>query len=544
MSELFKEIIVAGNTFKGDSITIGGAFLNGQAIPDAHVKVPLKTLNRHGLIAGATGTGKTKTLQVIAEQMSLKGIPTLLMDIKGDLSGLAAIGVENDFIKNRHSQINLPYAPEAMPVELMTINKGDGVYLKSTISEFGPVLLGRILELNDTQSSILSMVFVYCDRNELPLIDIKDLRKVLQFFINEGKAEVEAEFGQVSAASINTILRKLLELEQQGAEKFFGELSFDPQDLCRLDERGRGYINILRLMDVQNTPKLFSTFMLSLLVEIYQTFPEVGDLEKPKLCIFIDEAHLVFSEASKTLLDQIEVIIKLIRSKGVGIFFCTQNPIDVPDAILSQLGLKVQHALRAFTAKDRVSIKKAAQNYPESEFYKVDEMLTALGTGEAFVTALNEKGIPTPLAAIYTRSPLSRMDILTDEEVVSVCAKSALIPKYNHNIDRESAYEILKKKLEGAQSEEVKEKSKAQSAKEEKELEKMVEREKREAIREHERQRKEAERLKKEEEKKAKERKKMWTNVADSVSKGATSSRGGGVIGSITRTILGVLFKK
>lgn len=552
----FEEAINKGYTFKGDSITLGGAMLNGEAIAGAHVKVPLKTLNRHGLIAGATGTGKTKSLQVVAEQLSKKGIPSLLMDLKGDLSGLAAAGSTNDFIEKRHKGIDLPYEPMALPVELMTLTKGNGVHLKATVTEFGPVLLSKILGLNDTQSSVMSLIFVFCDSKKLPLIDLKDLRKTLQYIANEGQEEIEQEYGKVASATVNTIMRKVIELEQQGADDFFGERSFDPKDLLRKDENGNGIISIIRLMDIQNKPKLFSTFMLSLLAEIYGSFPEEGDIKQPKLCIFIDEAHLVFEEASKALLDQLEVIVKLIRSKGVGVFFCTQNPTDVPDDILAQLGLKVQHALRAFTEKDRKAIRKTAENYPISEFYDTETLLTSLGIGEALVTALNEKGIPTPLAATICRAPLSRMDILTSDEVQSVIKKSEIVAKYNEEIDRVSAYEILTGKIENAHSEE---KQKEEESRREKEEEAIAEKrskqreielrrlEREEAKRERE-ELKELERLRKAQERerlrKEKERKRMWSDVAKNVTKGATSSRGGGWIGQLTRGLLGILTGK
>ncbi len=552
-TQKFQETIQNGYTFKGDSITLGGGRFNGEAVPETHVKVPLKTLNRHGLIAGATGTGKTKTLQVIAEQLSLKGIPSLLMDIKGDLSGLAAPGATNDFITKRHAGIGLPYEPMAMPVELMTMSNGEGTRLKATVSEFGPVLLSKILGLNDTQSSVISLIFVFCYKKKLPLIDLKDLRKVLQFAINEGKAEIEAEYGAVASATVNTIMRKVIELEQQGAETFFGERSFDPQDLLRKDANGNGMISIVRLMDIQSKPKLFSTFMLSLLAEIYNTFPEEGDSDKPKLCIFIDEAHLVFEEASSALLDQLEVIIKLIRSKAVGIYFCTQNPIDVPDDILAQLGLKVQHALRAFTEKDRKAIKKASENYPISEFYDTENIITSLGIGEALVTALNEKGIPTPLVATICRAPLTRMDILEPSEVETLVASSALAPKYNEEIDRESAYEILTGKIERSQTEDRVAETQAENEKaaellrekeakareaELKKLQREEERREKEELRELERLRKEQERAQKQAEK---EREQLWKNVASNVTKGATTSRGGGWIGDLTRGLLGIL---
>ena len=445
--EKFKEVIETGYTVSGKYITLGGAMYEGKAIANLFVNIPLKNLNRHGLIAGATGTGKTKTLQALTENLSKEGVPTLLMDLKGDLSGIAAIGEEKSFIKERHSQINLPYTPEAFPVELLTISKQDGVRMRATVSEFGSVLLSRILDLSDVQEGVLAVVFKYCDDHQYPLLDLKDLKKVLQYATEEGKSEFESEYGRVAASSTSAILRKIVELENQGAELFFGERSFETEDLLHTDEKGRGVVNIIRLTDIQDRPKMFSTFMLCLLAEIYNTFPEIGDQEKPKLVIFIDEAHLIFNQASKALLNQLENIVKLIRSKGVGLIFCTQTPTDVPDAVLSQLGLKIQHALRAFTAKDRQAIKLTAQNYPETSFYNVPEYLTSLGTGEAFVTALDSKGRPTPLVATMMRAPMSRMDILTDTEIKALLDKSVLKAKYNEVIDRESAYEILNAKI-------------------------------------------------------------------------------------------------
>lgn len=458
----FFEHIREGYTTKGDFITMGSAMLNGGTITNAHVKIPLKTLNRHGLIAGATGTGKTKTLQVIAENLSDKGIPVLLMDLKGDLSGLAQPGAGNPKIDERHTKIGgLPFTPKAFPVEILSLSEQGGVKLRATVSEFGPVLLSRILDLSVTQEGIVAVVFKYCDDNKLPLLDLKDFKKVLQYATEEGKKEFSDSYGRISTSSTGTILRKIIELEQQGAELFFGEKSFDVEDLTRMDENGKGYINIIRLTDIQDRPKLFSTFMLSLLAEIYDTFPEQGDTDRPELVLFIDEAHLIFNEASKALLNQIESIVKLIRSKGIGVYFVTQNPTDVPDAVLSQLGLKVQHALRAFTAKDRKAIKLTAENYPISEFYDTKEVLTSLGIGEALISALDEKGRPTPLAATMLRAPMSRMDILTDSELKEVINASKLVNKYSETIDRESAYELLNVKIERAEklAEEEKESS-------------------------------------------------------------------------------------
>ena len=455
--EEFFNHIVNGNTCKGDFITLGSAILNGQTLQNAYVNVPLKTMNRHGLIAGATGTGKTKTLQVLAENLSEKGVPVLLMDIKGDLSGIAQPSPGHPKIDERMEKIGLTFEPKSFPVEIMSLSEQDGVRLRATISEFGPVLISRILDLTETQAGIVAVIFKYCDDNKLPLLDLKDFKKILQYATDEGKEEFKEAYGKISAASTGAILRKIIEIEQQGGDLFFGEKSFDVEDLVRTTRDGRGYINIIRLTDIQDKPKLFSTFMLSLLAEIYETFPEKGDADKPELIMFIDEAHLIFDQASKALLNQIESIVKLIRSKGIGIYFVTQNPTDVPEGVLGQLGLKIQHALRAFTAKDRKAIKLTAQNYPDTDYYDTAEVLTALGTGEALVSALNEKGRPTPLAATMMRAPMSRMDILTDTELKNLLDDSKLVLKYNENIDRESAYEMLNKKIEKAEIAKAKE---------------------------------------------------------------------------------------
>jgi len=446
----FLEAIKNGYTFKGEHFKLGCAILDGEVVSGADVNLPLKTLNRHGLIAGATGTGKTKTLQIIAEGLSDASVPVLLMDIKGDLSGIAAAGANNPKIEERYQKIGGQWSPAAYPAELLSLSQEKGARLRATVSEFGPILLSKILELNDTQAGLVAMIFKYCDDSKMPLLDLKDFKKVLQYVAAEGKAELEKDYGKISTTSTGTILRKVIELEQQGAGLFFGEKSFEVDDLLRISDDGRGMISIVRVTDIQDRPKLFSTFMLSLLAELYATLPEEGDMDKPKLVMFIDEAHLIFQEASDALLQQIETIIKLIRSKGVGIFFCTQNPMDVPPSVLGQLGLKVQHALRAFTANDRKSIKQTAENYPLSDFYKTDELLTQIGIGEALITCLNEKGTPTPLAATMLISPRSRMDVLTGTEMDSLVSGSKLSKKYNQEIDSQSAYEILTAKLEEA----------------------------------------------------------------------------------------------
>jgi DNA helicase HerA-like ATPase len=397
-----------------------------------------------------------------------------MMDIKGDLSGIAAAGTVNDKITDRCQKLNIEYKPAACPADLLTLSSQKGARLRATVSEFGPVLLSKILGLNDTQGGFVAMIFKYCDDNKLPLLDLKDFIKVLQYVSDEGKEELEKTYGKISTTSTGTILRKVIELQQQGADVFFGEKSFEVDDLMRISEDGRGMISIVRVTDLQDRPKLFSTFMLQLLAELYATCPEEGDMDKPKLIMFIDEAHLIFQEANAALLQQIETIIKLIRSKGIGIYFCTQNPMDVPASVLAQLGLKVQHALRAFTAADRKVIKQTSENYPETDFYKTEDLITQLGTGEALVTILNEKGIPTPLVHCMIRPPQSRMDILTDTEIDSLVSHSEIAGKYNQVIDSVSAYEILTYKLNDAakkneeQKEEEEEKTDKKPAKKEK----------------------------------------------------------------------------
>ncbi|REJ85209.1 MAG: DUF853 family protein [Bacteroidetes bacterium] len=464
--ELFTQKMQEGYTFKGDSILLGGAMYGAETITGTHVRMSLSTVNRHGLIAGATGTGKTKTVQLLAENWSEKGISVLLMDIKGDLSGIAAPANPHPKIDERQTAIGSAWAPVKFPVELMTISDEKGIRLRATISEFGPVLLSKILDLNENQQGVVSIAFKYADDNGLLLLDIKDFREVLLHISGDGKDEVK-QYGQVSSTSVGVIMRKLLELEQQGGDKFFGEKSFEVEDLMRKDEKGYGYINVIRLADMQDKPKLFSTFMLCLLSEVYAQFPELGDKAEPKLVIVIDEAHLIFRDAGKALMAQLEMVIKLIRSKGVGIYFCTQVPGDVPEIILSQLGLKVQHAMRAFTANDRKDIKLVAQNYPMTEFYKTETLLTELGIGEAVITGLNEKGSPTPLVRTMLCAPRSRMDVLTSSEQDELVKNSKIADEYNEEIDRESAYEKLQKKVKSVEPASEREVKKKETVKEE-----------------------------------------------------------------------------
>ena len=363
----FIQTVENSYNFKGDSILAGSAVYNDNYETGVQIKLPLKTFNRHGLIAGATGTGKTKTLQVIAEGLSNAGVPVLVMDIKGDLSGLGAAGTTNEIIEKRAAQIGFTWEAKGFPLEFVSISDEPGAKMKATVSEYGPVLLSKILDLNDNQSGVLAMIFKYCDDRNLPLLDFKDLKSVIKYIQDEGKEEFLKDYGYIQSSSAGSIMRSIIALEQQNADDIFGEPSFEIFDLMEHSNSGEGIINVLRLTDMQTKPALFSTFMLCLLAEIFEKMPELGDPAKPELVMFIDEAHLIFNNAPKTLLDQFEMTIKLIRSKGVGIFFITQSPTDIPAAILGQLGTKVQHALRAFTAKDRKDIVTAAENYPYSE---------------------------------------------------------------------------------------------------------------------------------------------------------------------------------
>ena len=443
------EEVRATYQYEGESIILGVPIFEDEYLTETFIRLPLRTFNRHGLIAGATGTGKTKTLQILAEQLSAKGVPSMVMDIKGDLSGIAAESPGHRKIDERHERIGLPFIPDTSPVQFWTLSDEKGARLRATVHEFGPVLFSKMLGLNDLQTGIMSALFQFCDHRDLPLLDLKDIKKLLQYVSNAGKEEYEEEYGRITSASSGAILRRIIEIEQQGADAFFGERSLDIEDLVRVDD-GKGVVNVLRLTDIQDKPKLFSTFMLQLLAELYEQMPEVGDVDKPKFVLFIDEAHLIFETATDALLDQIEVIIKLIRSKGIGVFFITQNPRDIPGDVLSQLGMKVQHALRAFTAKDRSDIRQTAQNYPLSDYYDVERILTELGIGEALVTALDEDGAPTPVVHTYLRAPQSRMDILTKTEINNIVRDSYLVRLYNEEVDRESAYEILAGRIEDA----------------------------------------------------------------------------------------------
>ncbi|QBF44993.1 helicase HerA-like domain-containing protein [Janibacter limosus] len=444
------DLIRAGYTFETPAIDLGAAVLDGQPYADTPVRVPLASLTKHGLVAGATGTGKTKSLQLMAEQLSAAGVPVFLADIKGDLSGIASPGEGSDKLTSRTASIGQNWQPTAFPTEFLTLGgQGIGVPVRTTITSFGPTLLSKVLGLNATQESSLGLIFHFADKQGLALLDLKDLRAVIQYLVSdEGKAELKG-LGGLSSATAGVILRQLIAFEDQGAEVFFGEPEFDTADLLRTTDDGRGVVTCLELPAVQERPQLFSTFLMWMLADLFHDLPEVGDVDKPKLVFFFDEAHLLFDEASKAFQDAIEQTVRLIRSKGVGVFFVTQSPKDVPGDVLAQLGNRVQHQLRAFTPEDSKAIKAAVTTYPHTD-YDLEELLTQLGTGEAVVTVLSEKGTPTPVAHTMMRAPQSLMSPSTKELLEQTVAGSPLAPKYSEALDRESAYEKLAAKHEAA----------------------------------------------------------------------------------------------
>jgi DNA helicase HerA-like ATPase len=424
-----------------NAVTLGAIIHDGEADPKPIVSIPIAMMNRHGLIAGATGTGKTRTLQLIAEQLSQAGVPTFVADIKGDISGLGAPGASNDRITTRAKETGFDWKPAAFPVEFLSLTGTKGAQLRATVSSFGPLLLAKVLGLNETQSSVLSLVFKFCDDKGLLLLDFADLRSVLEYLTNDGAAELKS-YGGMSKATVGVLLRDMVELEQQGAETFFGEPEFDINDLMQQRD-GKGLISVLELEDIQDKPDLFSTFMLWMLATLYHELPEVGDLDKPKLVFFFDEAHLIFDGASKALLDQIQQVVRLIRSKGVGVFFITQSPKDIDKDVLAQLGHRVQHALRAFTPDDDKALKAAARTFPKTPFYDVEETLTTLGIGEAFVTVLSPRGVPTPPFATRLIPPASSMSPLPEADLAQRNASSPQVREYAKPIDRDSARERL-----------------------------------------------------------------------------------------------------
>ncbi|MCZ0913623.1 DUF853 domain-containing protein [Gordonia amicalis] len=438
------QTIAAGYAFTSTSLELGTVSVDGQVDATASVRIPLAMMNRHGLVAGATGTGKTKTLQLLAEQLSTNGVPVVMADIKGDLSGLSREGVGSDKIVERAQQTGDAWRPASHPVEFVSLGStGIGVPIRATITSFGPILLSKVLGLNDTQESTLGLIFHWADKKGLPLLDLKDLRSVIAFLTgDEGKAELK-NIGGVSRQTAGVILRALTNLEAGGGDTFFGEPEVEPADLIRLAADGRGIITLFELSAQATRPALFSTFLMWILADLFEFLPEVGDLDKPKLVFIFDESHLLFDDASKAFVDQLVQTVKLIRSKGVGVFFCSQLPTDIPNEVLSQLGARIQHALRAFTPDDQKALKKTVKTYPVSEIYQLEQVLTSLGTGEAVVTVLSEKGAPTPVAWTVVRPPRSSMDAIGAEAITAAATTSPLYAKYGQSTDRESAYEVL-----------------------------------------------------------------------------------------------------
>jgi len=451
MDQAFRDAISAGYGFNEPTLIIGSAMLGDELFNDVRVAVPMSTLNRHGLVAGATGTGKTKTLQLLAGQLSKAGVPVFVADIKGDLTGLAAAGDgTNPKVQERVASLGWTFEAAGHPVEFLSLTSKLGAQVRATVHSFGPLLLGKVLDLNETQTSILALVFKYCDDNDLPLLDLKDLAATLKYLSSDEGKPILADYGGMSPASVGVLLRSIVVLEQEGADIFFGEPEFDVHDLLRTDASGQGILSVLELSDVMDQPRLFSTFMLWMLAQLYEGLPEVGDLPKPKLCFFFDEAHLLFHDASDALMEQIERTARLIRSKGVGVYFVTQVPGDVPSSVLAQLGNRIQHALRAFTPEDADALRKAARTFPTTTFYDVEKTLTSLGTGEALVTVLSPRGIPTPLAATRLLPPDSLMAPIDQTTFQGMVAASPLNTKYGMPIDRDSAYERITARLAAA----------------------------------------------------------------------------------------------
>ncbi len=453
MDDAFRNEMTQGYALTQPGVPLGSPMLGTDLLPEVRVQVANAMLNRHGLIAGATGTGKTKTLQLLAGELSAAGIPVFVADIKGDLTGLAAPGdPSNQAVIDRAVSMGWTYTPMAHPVEFLSLSGRLGAQVRASVHSFGPLLLGKVLDLNPTQTAILSLVFKYCDDQSLPLLDLPDLSTTLRFLSSDEGKPVLDEYGGMSKASVGVLLRSLVVLEQEGADVFFGEPSFDVADLMRLTPDGQGIISVLELSDVMAKPRLFSTFMLWLLAQLYQSLPEAGDLPQPKLAFFFDEAHLLFDDASKALMDQVELTVRLIRSKGVGVYFVTQSPTDVPSSVLAQLGNRVQHALRAFTPDDADALRKTARTFPTSTHYDVEETITSLGTGEALVTVLSPRGVPTPLAATRLLPPDSLMAPLPPDQFQAMLTAGTLDDKYGTRLDRESAHEIIGRQLEAARA--------------------------------------------------------------------------------------------
>ncbi|UAL29515.1 DUF853 domain-containing protein [Nocardioides rotundus] len=448
-SDPIVDAVAPGYRFEGTALELGGLMLDAERLADVPIRIPLGMLNRHGLVAGATGTGKTKTLQLLAEQLSANGVPVFAADIKGDLSGLSQPGEGGEKITARAASVGQTWTATGFPTELYTLGgQGTGVPIRVTMSAFGPMLLAKVLGLNDTQTSSLGLVFHYADQAGLPLLDLADLRAVVQYLVSdEGKPELKA-LGGLSSATAGVILRELIAFSDQGADEFFGEPEFESADLLRLTDDGRGVISLLELPNLQDRPALFSTFLMWLLADLFHDLPEVGDVDKPKLVFFFDEAHLLFNDASDDFLDQITQTVRLIRSKGVGVFFVTQSPTDVPDDVLAQLGSRVQHQLRAHTPNDAKALKATVNTYPTSAYDDLGAVLTTLGIGEAVVTVMDERGAPTPVAWTRLRAPESLMGPADPAATKAAVEASPGWAKYATVQDRESAREKLAARLE------------------------------------------------------------------------------------------------
>jgi DNA helicase HerA-like ATPase len=451
MDAAFRTEMADGYRLDEPAITLGSPMLGDEVLTEVRVQLALARVNRHGLIAGATGTGKTKTLQVIAGQLSALGVPVFAVDVKGDLSGVGAPGDAADpKVVDRCKSLAWTFEAAGHPIEVLSLSGATGAHVRASVSSFGPLLLGKVLDLNETQTSILSLVYRYCDDQHLPLLDLADLRTTLKFLgSDDGKAVLE-DLGGISPASLGVILRAIVTLEEEGADIFFGEPEFDVNELLRTTSDGRGIVTLLEVADVMDRPRLYSTFVLWMLAQLFENLPEVGDIPKPRLGFFFDEAHLLFDHASEALLEEIERTARLIRSKGVGVYFVTQAPTDVPSSVLSQLGNRIQHALRTFTPDDADALRKTARTFPMTEHYDIERTITSLGIGEALVTVLSPKGVPTPLAATRLIPPDSRMAPLTAPEIAQVVAASPLQARYGTAIDRESAHEIITARLVAA----------------------------------------------------------------------------------------------
>jgi hypothetical protein len=447
------ETLSAGYAFPPPVVTLGAALDGAAVIAEPKIALPLAMLNRHGLVAGATGTGKTRTLQLLTEQLSAEGVPVFVADLKGDLAGLAAPGTRTAAIDQRLAAVGTPWEPRACPVDFVSLTGKLGAPLRATVSSFGPLLLAKVLELNETQTSVLSLVFKAADDQGLPLLDFADLRALLRFLSSDAGKPTLEHYGGMAPATVGVLLRKMVELEAQGADQFFGEPEFDVRDLLHVTADGRGAVTCLELADTQDRPALFSTFMMWLLAELYQNLPEAGDLPRPKLVFFFDEAHLLFRAASKAFLEQVEQVVRLIRSKGVGIFFVTQTPKDIPENVLAQLGHRVQHALRAHTPDDEKALRATVRTYPRTAFYDLEETLTSLGIGEAVVTGLDPRGVPTPVVAARLVPPTTRMGPLTSDEMRAELAESDLMREYGTPVNRESAHEMLAQRLDEGEGE-------------------------------------------------------------------------------------------